>query len=444
MSADEIKTWLAEGIEAIKAGKRAKGRELLTRVVQADEKDMQAWLWLSGVVTTLEDREVCLENVLSIDPNNETAQQGLAWVRAQMEATPEIEPESELLSAEAGSYIPTKVKVDFSKEEFDDPLTCVYCGQLTSENDKHCPKCKRQLYGSFYKRDRPRWLSVAFTVCVAAAFFTAGSLFLLATIFASALSTGRPPTEAVSSIQVLLFYLGQPVRLAPQAQTLMLSIFPREVFYLRLAYVILTLIVAFSLLTRKRVFYLLYNADLALAGVSLVLNSQIHATLTITPASASVLERIFGVVINETFGIFITATGWIAGGLLLLQIALAFLIEGDFERETERLWCAIDPSLHNATSAYVRARSYMKREMWVLAARYLKRAISIQPNVLEYYLALAESYARLGRYMQSLHILDQAGQIGQDSIIVENLRGVILELQARTMVTVPREPTGEV
>src|SRR5512136_3484989 len=101
MSAEEINLWLTDGIAAARAGKRAEARELLLRVVDADENNVRAWLWLSDVVTTLEDREVCLQNVLALDPVNEAAQRGLAEVRAAIEATPEIEPESALPHVEA-------------------------------------------------------------------------------------------------------------------------------------------------------------------------------------------------------------------------------------------------------------------------------------------------------------------------------------------------------
>jgi tetratricopeptide (TPR) repeat protein len=284
-------------------------------------------------------------------------------------------------------------------------------------------------------------LGMGFAVCIASAFFMAGSLFALFTIFGGAVSIGRPAAQTIDFGQVLLFYLGQATRIDPSAQRLMLSIFPRDVFYLRLAYIVLSLIVAFGLLTRKRIFYLLYIANLVVAVVGLLLNSQLGRSLTVIPASSSVLERIFGVVVNELFGVFLTVTGWLAGGLLLLQVVLAFVIERDFDKKTERWWCAIDPSVRDATGAFMRARSFMKREMWVMAIRYLQRAISIQPNVIDYYLALAESYARLGRYPQSLRILDQAQYLRPDSDMVEKLRGVILELQARTMTT-PAEPMG--
>jgi cytochrome c-type biogenesis protein CcmH/NrfG len=75
----------------------------------------------------------------------------------------------------------------------------------------------------------------------------------------------------------------------------------------------------------------------------------------------------------------------------------------------------------------------MKREMWTLAALYLQRAMSIQPSTVEYYLALAECYARLGRYPQSLALLDDAGQLQPDSPIIPNLRNVVVELQSRAL-----------
>ncbi len=437
MSADEIATWLAAGIENIQQGRRAEGRELLMQVVQADEKNLQAWLWLSKVVTTLEDREVCLANVLELEPGNETARRELAEVRAQIAATPEVEPESALPHVDNEANLPPRVSVDFSEDEFSDPLTCVYCGYVTSETDKRCPKCKRPLAGSFYKRDQPRWLWVGVIISIASALFTAGYLFLLTVIFSTALSAGQPQGAGVSFAQILLFYLGQASQLTLRAQTLLLAVLPREVFYLRLAYVVLAFIVSFGILTRKRVFYILYIAMLAVAAVGVILSSQLGQVSTAVPPTASVLERILGVVINETSGVLLTATGWIAGALLLAQVVMAFLIEGDFEKTTERYWCAIDPSVRDATGAFVRARSFMKREMWVMAVRYLRRAISIAPNAFDYYLALAESYARLELYQKSLRILDQAAQLQSDSVVVENLRGVVLELQARQAPTAP-------
>jgi hypothetical protein len=58
----------------------------------------------------------------------------------------------------------------------------------------------------------------------------------------------------------------------------------------------------------------------------------------------------------------------------------------------------------------------------------------------DYYVALAESYAQLGRYPQSLALLDDAGQLQPDSLIIPNLRSVILEMQKRAVT----QPAGGV
>ena len=74
---------LRAGISAAKAGHREHARALLMEVVERDEGNAKAWLWLSGVVDSLDDREVCLENVLTLDPDNDAAQCGLEWIREQ-------------------------------------------------------------------------------------------------------------------------------------------------------------------------------------------------------------------------------------------------------------------------------------------------------------------------------------------------------------------------
>src|SRR3954469_4462774 len=74
---------LQQGIAAARAGKREESRTLLMRVVEADERNEQAWLWLAGVVDGPEDVRTCLQNVLDLNPANQQAQQGLAWVESQ-------------------------------------------------------------------------------------------------------------------------------------------------------------------------------------------------------------------------------------------------------------------------------------------------------------------------------------------------------------------------
>jgi tetratricopeptide (TPR) repeat protein len=83
MDQDKLNSLLNEGIAAARSGQAAQARDLLMQVVEADENNESAWLWLSGVVESLEDRQVCLENVLALNPNSAAAQKGLAWIDQQ-------------------------------------------------------------------------------------------------------------------------------------------------------------------------------------------------------------------------------------------------------------------------------------------------------------------------------------------------------------------------
>ena len=75
---------LRRGIAAAKAGQYKQARDLLTQVVELDESNEQAWLWLSGLVESLDDRRLCLENVLAVNPGNVHAQTGLRRIEAAL------------------------------------------------------------------------------------------------------------------------------------------------------------------------------------------------------------------------------------------------------------------------------------------------------------------------------------------------------------------------
>lgn len=78
----DVKARLDQAIAAARAGRKEEARRLLESVLNIDERNEQAWLWLSGVVDSQEERIVCLENVLTINPDNEMARKGLAALRA--------------------------------------------------------------------------------------------------------------------------------------------------------------------------------------------------------------------------------------------------------------------------------------------------------------------------------------------------------------------------
>jgi cell division septation protein DedD len=68
---------LGEAIAYIGRGDREIGRQMLEEILEEDEVNEKAWLWLSSVVESDEDREICLENVLTLNPDNRVAQKSL-------------------------------------------------------------------------------------------------------------------------------------------------------------------------------------------------------------------------------------------------------------------------------------------------------------------------------------------------------------------------------
>jgi len=83
---------LIEGIEAAKAGDKARAQQLLGQALQRNPNSIEAWLWLSGTFDGPQGRALCLEKVLIIDPANRAAQRGLAALRAGQAAQPPPPP----------------------------------------------------------------------------------------------------------------------------------------------------------------------------------------------------------------------------------------------------------------------------------------------------------------------------------------------------------------
>ncbi|MCB9076230.1 MAG: hypothetical protein H6631_01410 [Anaerolineaceae bacterium] len=91
---------LEEAIAAIKAGNKEKGRKLLADILQADLENETAWLWMSSVANSDEERRRYLKRVLEINPDNTAAQRGLAMLKQKRaQAKPPPPPPSGGLSS---------------------------------------------------------------------------------------------------------------------------------------------------------------------------------------------------------------------------------------------------------------------------------------------------------------------------------------------------------
>jgi endonuclease YncB( thermonuclease family) len=77
---------LQQAIQAIKAGDKVTGRQILADILQADMNNELAWLWMSSVADSDKERRKYLEQVLKLNPENKTAQKGLAALNQKLAA----------------------------------------------------------------------------------------------------------------------------------------------------------------------------------------------------------------------------------------------------------------------------------------------------------------------------------------------------------------------
>jgi tetratricopeptide (TPR) repeat protein len=66
-----------EAMEALREGKKARARELLTGLLKNDQNNATYWVWMSATVDTAKERIYCLQTALKLDPANVTAKRGL-------------------------------------------------------------------------------------------------------------------------------------------------------------------------------------------------------------------------------------------------------------------------------------------------------------------------------------------------------------------------------
>jgi hypothetical protein len=89
---------LQRAMAAFKAGRKDEARGLFMDIVEQDSQHEQAWLYLSALVDSLEEQQICLENVLTINPDNKKAQQGIATLKQKLsgqQKTPSSKPDPE-------------------------------------------------------------------------------------------------------------------------------------------------------------------------------------------------------------------------------------------------------------------------------------------------------------------------------------------------------------
>lgn len=367
---NESERLLAAGIRAARVNQHDKARDLLMRVLELDEENEEAWLWLSNSVDDIEDKRVCLENVLTLNPENAIAPLRLrelddrsaafaAGERAQMTNQP-------LGGALKTPYHPYAQPTVSRYEDVwsqDKPL-CAFCATPVHQNQWRCGNCWRKLAVKVPTYARPsqyfEWLMI----------YLALADLLLIGFFVLVGRFGVLPN--------LRFLLG-----GQQQQLVVLG-----------ALIVPLLVLTFGAYFRKPWAYWLLMVHLGL---------QLLAILGFAATS-------FGIFVG-TF--FYMAPAYVLHGLLFYILYRAW---PDFEQRSFRRLAFVPAGLISPYELDKQANLLAQKGQWANAIMHWRRANSYSGGNGFYQWRLGRAYARLGFYRRAVDELSEAVQrlVGED------------------------------
>jgi cytochrome c-type biogenesis protein CcmH/NrfG len=90
-----IEEQMQVGIGAVEAGDKAAAYSSFRRIVAAEPGLVEAWVWLGGTSTDIEEAESAFRRATELDPNNEKARLGLRWVALRRQVLQQPSPEDQ-------------------------------------------------------------------------------------------------------------------------------------------------------------------------------------------------------------------------------------------------------------------------------------------------------------------------------------------------------------
>lgn len=124
--------------EALEQGNREAAREILEDIVGADEANVEAWFMLAQVVELEDEVEICLENVLALDPTHERARIALDALRRGEENifSFEEDPFAEAASEIDAAFSSVDDDFDVDDDAFDVAVPGEFDGELGGRLDR--------------------------------------------------------------------------------------------------------------------------------------------------------------------------------------------------------------------------------------------------------------------------------------------------------------------
>ncbi len=419
-----VQAWLRAGITAVKKGDRVQGRELLEKVLAADERNEQAWLWMSGAVDSAEERQICLENVLAINPDNALAKKGLAKLSPGNPPEPDSDrvqivrreyaplstasallyPESQVKTWEWRDPTAVRDKAPTTgyktNESYDDIWTkdvpiCGYCAHELTPEDSRCPHCKKELVVKFFRY--PNASSNLTTLWVL--LLGVGQFFLLQLIYNLLARNNLYTAVGGGIVMVILVVLAFGVNF-------------RQSWAHLIAIYFLVGIIMVSVLRW------VLPADLTVLGVA-----------ELDPAIQEFVQPLT-TGLGETIRILI-----LVGSLLALFYAI-FKAGPDFDRVSVRQVAALTKGPKTAADFNAAAKQLARQGLWATAVLHWQNAAAKSPQNITYQESLGQAYAQLGFYERSLDVLQSAqkrtGSPERQASIQQLVQAVLAKMKQQT------------
>ncbi len=390
MSATDVDVLLQQGITAVKRGDKENGRQLLLQLLDIDDQNEQAWLWLSGAVEDKEERLICLENVLTINPENELAQKGMARFGADGSTQQKkgkrilIEQEKVALSPAAAILYPERQvtqlewndptadlqpteQVGFVAEtQYDDIWSqnvdiCGYCAYEVGLDDRRCPRCNHHLIVKQYQYARESSSLASYWVLLFAI-----SQFLDMVILQSY-------ALAFFNVVMVGLFFGLAV-----------GIYFRQYWAFISSLVLLIAVIMAGLLV------LLVPVDLS--------------ALNLAQYDISIARYVGGV--TSGFHLAVRMVRLFTAVLALLFAI--FKVSSDFEHTRKRQLAVLTRGLKTGTDYHMAARQLAQAGLWATAVLHWQRASALEAHRTIYQRDLGRAYAHLGFTQRATDVLQSA------------------------------------
>jgi tetratricopeptide (TPR) repeat protein len=407
MQDKELEQLLREGIAAAKAGHKDQARQLLLRVIALDQEVEAAWLWLSEVVDDPHERQICLENVLALNPSNAAAQSGLRWLEEQgivspagqiPPASPRPEDTTGLGSGPVPDTSSQPIPATPASQVEIDSFGCPYCGGPVSGEEPRCEHCGRLV--EIRQRKQPGWGPLSWLLIL---FLLQGVAAWLQGYFVSQVVTMGQLPQWTSEIGLQLV-VGSAWYTPGSIQDDLVD-FAHLVTLLNYAMAGLCIAAAAGLALKIRLVYF---------GSFLLMGLMVLAT---------------------GIGLLMGLAGWLPAllrlGLVLLTTKWLADSSSVFEWQTRQYSADLDQDLRTDLDYYSRGKRYSEMGMWAKAAAHWRVAVLLAPNKVAYHVALANAYRRMDYPAAAVAEADQALTLAPDDTGLRAFRNSLVNLEGK-------------